>query len=118
MTKPLLVLVLALGLSGCASLTTQIHDRYHDAEGHVNVHVVLQDVSWGIEADCAFGQTALARNICLYGRAVIDAALMVPPGPAQQPSVDMMLQTVARDHVELEPYFDFAMKVLEGVAGK
>lgn len=108
-----LILVLALGLAGCASL--KAHDPFRNPDGTLDVMKILQYVQYGIEADCSFGQSALTDRICTYGKPAIAAAMAVvnrdPTGAIN--ATRQALQLLETQIPEVVPYVDWALKILK-----
>jgi len=107
------VLVLIALSAGCASL--KAHDPFRNPDGTLNVRTIIVYADYGIEADCALGQTALTAEICTQGRNAIETAQAVSTNDPVllKKSVDAILQQAAHDHPQLEPYLGWAFKLLE-----
>lgn len=108
-----LILVLALGLSGCASL--KAHDPFRNPDGTLDVMKILQYVQYGIDADCQFGTSALTDRICTFGKPAITAAMaLVNRDPTVAISATRQtLQLLETQIPELGPYLDWALKILK-----
>jgi hypothetical protein len=101
-----------LVLSACA--TFKAHDPFRNPDGTLNVRKIVLYVSYGVEADCALGESTLSQQICTYGREAIETVNAISTNDPVyfKKSVESILQHAAHDHPPLQPYFEFALKIL------
>ena len=112
--KKLCLVLLALSLVSCATL--KAHDPFRNPDGSLNIRKIVLFVSYGIEADCALGQSTLAQDICNYGRAAIDATQAISTSDPEllRRSVLQILEQEAHTHPALQPYVEWADVLLKG----
>ena len=113
------ILLLVLVTSSCASL--KAHDPFRNSDGSLNVPKILEWVGFGLQADCAI-PGAIAQDICSIGTpalATAQAAADKNPTAAANSAGQSLQATLAalpaNKQMVLAPYFDWAIKLLEGI---
>lgn len=103
------LIVLASAAAGCASFPPR------NADGSLNITELINDASYGIEADCAGG---FNNRVCAFGRDAIDAAraAQAKDTPGLYLAVRQSLIDSEKECPEITPYVQWFVDLLNQYA--